>query len=266
MPVRFCPIASGSSGNCIYVCAGGTHILIDAGLSGKSIESGLKELKLTGRQLSAILVTHEHSDHIMGVGVMSRRYGLPVYATPNTWRYFERHGVIGVIKPHLIRRIEPERRFTIGGMQAVAFDIPHDASQPVGYSIFAENRKITIATDIGEPTDIIRRYITDSDIVLIESNHDSDMLLNGKYPKYLKERISGAYGHLSNMAAGTLLTESVTEKLRYIYLGHLSEENNRPLIALNTVEDILFERGVLPRVSLKVFIAERNGISDLVEL
>ncbi|MDR1558775.1 MAG: MBL fold metallo-hydrolase [Clostridiales bacterium] len=264
--IRFCPIASGSSGNCVYVSAGGTHILIDAGLSGRSIETALGALKLTGRQLSALLITHEHSDHIIGVGVMSRRYELPVYATPKTWRYFERHGVLGTIPPDLIRRIEPERPFNIGCLDAVAFDIPHDASQPVGYSIFAENRKITVATDIGEPTDTIRRYITDSDIVLLESNHDADMLRNGRYPKVLKERIAGARGHLSNAAAAKLLTESATDKLRYIFLGHLSEENNRPLIALNTVENILYERGILPREGLKVFIAERYGLSEPVEM
>ncbi|MDR2649592.1 MAG: MBL fold metallo-hydrolase [Clostridiales bacterium] len=264
--VRFCPIASGSSGNCVYIYAGGSHILIDAGLSGRNIEAGLRALKLTGRQLSAVLVTHEHSDHITGVGVMSRRYGLPVYATPKTWRYFDRHGVLGIINPGLIRRIEPEQPVSIGGLQAVAFDIPHDASQPVGYSIFAENRKITVATDIGEPTDIIRRYIADSNIVLLESNHDADMLLNGKYPKVLKERISGSRGHLSNFEAGKLLAESATDKLRYIFLGHLSEENNRPLIALNTVENILHESGALPRGGLEVFIAERYGLSRSVEI
>jgi len=264
--IKFCPIASGSSGNCVYVSAGDTHILIDAGLSGKGIEAGLKELKLAGRQLSAILVTHEHSDHIMGAGVMSRRFGLPIYATTNTWRYFERHGALGVINPKLIRCIEPEQHFDVGSLQVIAFDIPHDASQPVGFSVYAENRKITVATDIGKATDTIRHYISGSDIVLIESNHDPDMLMNGRYPKVLKERISGSHGHLSNMAAGALLTESATDKLRYVFLGHLSEENNRPLIALNTVENILYERGVLPRIGLKMFIAQRYGISCPVEI
>jgi len=264
--IKFCPIASGSSGNCLYVFGGGAHILIDAGLSGRGIEAGLKTLNLAGRQLSAILVTHEHTDHIKGVGVLSRRYGLPVYATPKTWRYFERHNVLGTVDPFLIRKIEPEQPFSIGGLQAVAFDIPHDASQPVGYSLFAEHKKITVATDIGEPTDTIRRYITGSDIVLLESNHDTDMLMNGKYPPILKKRIAGPYGHLSNDAAGKLLTETMTEHLRYVYLGHLSEENNRPLIAFNTVEGILYEQGVLPRVGFKLYVAERYGVSTAVEM
>jgi len=264
--VKFCPIASGSSGNCAYLRAGGTHILIDAGLSGRSIETGLKTLNLSGRQLSAILVTHEHSDHIQGVGVMSRRYGLPVYATPKTWRYFERHGVLGEIGASLARRIEPEEFFNIGGIRAVAFDIPHDASQPVGYSFFAENRKITVATDIGEPTDTIRRHITDSDILLLESNHDPDMLMNGKYPRILKERISGSRGHLSNDAAGMLLSETATDHLKYVFLGHLSEENNRPLIARGTVEGILYEHGVFPRFGFQVYIAERYDVSMAVEI
>ena len=264
--IKFCPLASGSSGNSAYVCAGGTHILIDAGISGKSIEAGLKELGLEGRQLSAILVTHEHSDHIVGVGVMSRRYELPVYASPKTWRYFDRHGVIGAIKPHLARHVEPEQKFEIGGLQAVAFDVPHDASQPVGYSIFAGGRKITVVTDAGEATCTIRNYISGSDIVMLESNHDSDMLKNGKYPLALKRRISGPYGHLSNKAAGMLLTETATEKLRYVFLGHLSEENNRPLVAFGTVEGILYNQGVLPQVNLQMFIAQRYGVSTAVEL
>ena len=240
--------------------------MIDAGISGKNIEAGLKELKLTGPQLSAILITHEHTDHIIGAGVMSRRYGLPVYTTPDTWRYFGRHGVLGVIRPDLIRLVEPEKRFDINGMQVIAFSIPHDASQPVGYTIFAENRKITVATDIGEPTDTIRRYIANSDIVLLESNHDSDMLKYGKYPEILKRRISSPYGHLSNSAAGILLAESAADNLKYVFLGHLSEENNRPLIALNTVEDILYKRGALPRIGMKLFIAERYGLSNPVEI
>jgi len=264
--IKFCPIASGSSGNCVFVSAGGTDILIDAGLSGRAIEAGLKTLNLTGRQLSAILVTHEHVDHIAGVGVLARRYGLPVYATPKTWRYFERHGVLGDIGPGQIRRIEPEQPFLIGGLQAVAFGIPHDAVQPVGYSIFAENRKVTVATDIGEPTDTIRRYIADSDIILLESNHDTDMLMNGKYPQVLKERISGSYGHLSNDAAGVLLSETAGDNLKYVFLGHLSEENNRPLIARGTVEGILYERGVLPRIGFEIYIAQRSGVSMAVEI
>ena len=264
--IKFCPIASGSSGNCIYISAGGAHILVDAGLSGKSIEAGLKTLNLAARQLCAILVTHEHSDHIAGVGVLARRYGLPVYATPKTWLYFERHNVLGGISDALIRRIDPEQPFSIGGLRVIAFDIPHDASEPVGYSIFAENRKITVATDIGEPTDTIRRYIAGSDIVLLESNHDGDMLMNGRYPRVLKERIAGPRGHLSNDAAGRLLTETASDNLRYVFLGHLSEENNRPLIALSTVEGILYERGVFPRFGFKIYIAQRTGVSTPVEI
>jgi len=264
--IKFCPIVSGSSGNCVYVGCGYTHILVDAGLSGRGIETGLKALGVSGRQLSAILVTHEHTDHIAGVGVMSRRYGLPVYATPKTWRYFERHGVLGEISPALIRTVEPEAPFIIGGFQIVAFNIPHDASQPVGYSLYTPDRKVTVATDIGEPTDTIRGHISGSDIVLIECNHDLEMLKNGRYPKPLKERISGSRGHLSNDAAGKLLSEVATDNLRHVFLGHLSEENNRPLIALNTVEGILYECGVLPRIGLKLYIAQRYGVSTAVEL
>jgi phosphoribosyl 1,2-cyclic phosphodiesterase len=266
MPVKFCPISSGSCGNCVYVGTPGTHILIDAGLSAKRIERGLQKIGVSGEQISAIFVTHEHADHVLGVGILARRYHMPVYATENTWRFLWRHGTIGLVPENLIKIIEPGLRFSINDFEGAAFDIPHDASQPVGYCIYAGSHKITVATDIGCVTDCVRQNIAGSSILLLESNHDLEMLRNGRYPQVLKDRIMSSRGHLSNASAGLLLSESVSEKLRYVYLGHLSEENNRPLIALDTVENILLAHHIRPGVDVKLMIADRGGLSEAVEL
>lgn len=265
MGVRFCPIASGSSGNCIYVNSGEAHILIDAGLSGKRIKSGLDALGVHGEDINGIFVTHEHADHITGAGILSRRYDIPIYATPRTWRFFQRHNTIGRIQEKNIKMIEPGEDTSVGTMVIKAFDIPHDSSQPVGYCVFTNKYKITVATDIGHVTDEVRNGICDSDILLLESNHDVEMLLNGRYPKVLKDRVMGGRGHLSNVTAGQLISEVMSEKLRYVYLGHLSEENNRPLIALDTVKSIL-EASHARTGHFRLDIAHRDVISELVEL
>lgn len=259
--VRFCPIASGSSGNCLYAGTAQTHILIDAGLSGKRIEAALKGLDLG--PINGILVTHEHSDHISGVGVLARRFRVPVYATAKTWRYLLRHKTIGAVAEPQIKIIEPGVPQMLGDIEITAFDIPHDSSQPVGYSLRAQGYKITIATDIGCVTDTVREYIRDSHILLLESNHDLEMLKNGRYPRILKERVLSARGHLSNVSAGTLLAEIAWEHLEHAFLGHLSEENNRPLIALDTVTRILESN----KITIKnLYVADRHGPSEMVEL
>jgi phosphoribosyl 1,2-cyclic phosphodiesterase len=236
--------------------------LVDAGQSGKAIEAGLSAIGIPGERISAILVTHEHSDHIMGVGVLSRRYRIPVYATGNTWRFFERHGSVGRISKELKNIVEPGVRFAVGELEAVGFDIPHDASQPVGYSLFAGGRKATVATDIGCVTDSVRENLRGSDILVLESNHDLEMLKNGRYPQVLKDRIMGSRGHLSNESAGTVLAQIMAPNLKYVFLGHLSEENNMPLLAAGTVEGILMENNINPQLDLKIMLADRHGPSD----
>ncbi|MDR1913900.1 MAG: MBL fold metallo-hydrolase [Clostridiales bacterium] len=263
MSVKFCPLLSGSSGNCTYVGYNDTHILVDAGSSGKQIEFGLRDIDVDPRDLSAIFVTHEHSDHISGIGIMSRRYNLPIYASPFTWRYLKRHMTAGKIHEDLTRVVEPGIKFHVGDISALPFQIPHDASQPVGYSIFADDHKLTIATDIGHITDCVKDNLARSEVVLLESNHDLDMLINGRYPKILKDRILSDHGHLSNASAGKLLAMVYSPCLRYVYLGHLSEENNRPLIALDTVGSILEAANIN---TIKLMIADRYASSEPVFL
>ena len=261
MPVKFCPIASGSSGNCLYAGTDQTHLLIDAGLSGRAAEKFLSHIQVS--RIDGILLTHEHSDHIAGVGVLARRYQIPVYATPKTWRYLLRHGTLGKLPEDTARIVEPGVPFMVGDMEISAFDIPHDASQPVGYRLRAEGYQIAAATDMGRVTETVREGIKGSHILLLESNHDLEMLMNGRYPRQLKERVMGARGHLSNVSAGGLLADTAWEGLRYAYLGHLSDENNRPLLALDTLRRILEGRQIeIPNLT----VADRHGPGDLVVL
>ena len=263
--MKFCPIASGSSGNCVYVGTETTHLLIDAGLSGKRTEAGLSYIFRNFDEtpkLSGILVTHEHSDHVSGVGILSRRYKLPVYASVNTWRFFLRHGTIGEVAPDLRKTIIPGETIEIGDMEITAFEVPHDASQPVGYRICGNGFKAAVATDMGYVTDTVRNLLRDVNVMLIECNHDVEMLQNGRYPKALKERVAGSRGHLSNVAAGALLAEVSDDNCKHIFLGHLSEENNLPLVALDTVESMLKAVGAFEAYEFKLCLAEREFVSE----
>ncbi|MCL2664782.1 MAG: MBL fold metallo-hydrolase [Defluviitaleaceae bacterium] len=261
MTLRFCPVASGSSGNCIYAGCGGTHILIDAGISGSRVEKGLSFAGAD--RVDAILITHEHADHISGAGVLARRFGACVYASANTWRYINRHDSLGPVDPAKKISVEPGVPVTIGNFDVLPFEIPHDASGPVGYCLYADGKKITVATDIGHVNDTIRRSLLGSDICLIESNHDLDMLKNGRYPRPLKERVMGKKGHLSNATAGMLLADVASESMQAVYLGHLSEENNRPLLALGTVTNILEAREIKLK---RLIVADRHMPSEIAEL
>jgi phosphoribosyl 1,2-cyclic phosphodiesterase len=258
----FCPLASGSSGNCAYASLNGAGILIDAGLSGIRAEKAIAGVG-NAKSLKAIFATHEHIDHICGMGVLSRRYRIPVYATQATWDSFDNRGSIGKVDKFLKKVITPGVPVEISGMEVEAFRIPHDAADPVGYIVRADGKKAVVATDIGHATDEVRRGIADSDALILESNHDLDMLWNGRYPRVLKERINGDKGHLSNDAAGELLACAVTGRLKRVYLGHLSEENNSPLIAYCAAAAAL---GKLGAKHVSLLVAERHLPSEVVEL
>lgn len=233
--MRICSIASGSSGNCIYIGSERTHILIDCGISGKRIEAGLDGIGLKASDLDAILVTHEHTDHISGLGVILRRYGLPVYATSGTFKAALKAPGIGRIDPGLHNNIRPDQTFTIGDLIIDPFHISHDAADPVGFRIGCGKKSAAIATDMGMFNDYIVQHLLNLDTILIESNHDVNMLEAGRYPYPLKQRILGEKGHLSNESAGLLLNEILHDDLKHIILGHLSAENNYPALAYETV-------------------------------
>ena len=234
--MRMCSIASGSSGNCIYVGSDNHHILIDAGISGKRVEAGLRELELSGKDIDGILLTHEHSDHIKGLGVLARKYGVPIYATPGTAGAVKAMSGLGRIDDSLFVEIHADQDFQIGDLKVSPFHISHDAAEPVAYRIACGEKKMAVATDLGVYTDYTVEYLKGLDVLLLEANHDIHMLQVGAYPYYLKQRISGDLGHLSNETAGKLLCEVLHDDLKAIVLGHLSKENNYAELAYETVK------------------------------
>ena len=239
-------LISGSSGNCSLVSYKDTNILVDCGMSGKRLEELLKQLDLSGSDLDAIVVTHEHIDHISGIGVVSRRYNLPVYATEQTHLAMN----LDKIADGNIKIIEADRPFEIGNITADAFSIPHDAQDPVGYRFYCGKDKLSVATDIGTMTDELFDSISGSKSVILEANHDIDMLINGSYPKPLKNRILSNFGHMSNDLSAKTALALVNRGTKEIMLSHLSNENNTPQLAYSSVSKKLKEGGVKDRKSV----------------
>ncbi len=233
--MRFCAFASGSSGNCTYAGSESTHILIDVGISGKRIEESLNGAGLTGRDIRAILITHEHSDHICGLGVISRKYGIPIYATGKTIEAIKRDRSVGNIDSELFNTVSADNKFMIGDLSINPMKISHDAADPVGYRIFYGKKKVAICTDLGKYDEYTVESLKGLDAVLLEANHDVKMLQMGPYPYSLKQRILSERGHLSNEASGQLLSRILHDDMKYVFLGHLSKENNIPELAYEAV-------------------------------
>jgi phosphoribosyl 1,2-cyclic phosphodiesterase len=240
--LRFSILASGSSGNSIYVSTDTTSLLIDAGVSGKQIQAAMSEIAASGSDLDAILVTHEHQDHIKGVGVVARKYQLPVYATEGTWAGMASH--IGDLPEDRRYIFAAEEILEFGDLQVQPFRIPHDSQEPVGFCFYHEGVKLTLLTDIGYMSDRILETVQNSDAYILEANHDTEMLRMGPYPWSLKRRILGDKGHLSNQSAGEALIELANDRLTDVYLAHLSLDNNTPDLAEVTVKSILHEHKV----------------------
>lgn len=233
--MRLCSIASGSSGNCIYVGSETAHLLVDIGISGRRAEGGLRELELTGRDVDGILVTHEHADHIQGLGVFARKYEIPIYATKGTIDAIKSCGTLGKIDEALFRPVVEDEKFSIKDLTIRPMRISHDAAQPVGYRISYGNKKVAICTDLGTYNDYTVECLKGMDALLLEANHDVNMLQVGPYPYYLKQRILGDRGHLSNENSGRLLCRILHDNLKTVLLGHLSKENNLPELAFESV-------------------------------
>jgi phosphoribosyl 1,2-cyclic phosphodiesterase len=225
-----CPLASGSKGNSLYVNCNNSSILIDAGLSGIEIERRLNSINIDPQSLTAIIITHEHSDHVKGAGILSRRFNLPVYITQKTYQ-----ACSGLGKIEDLCFFQCGTPFEIDQILVSPFSISHDAKDPAGLTMEYNGHKIGIATDLGVATGLVKDHLKNADILYLESNHDPDMLMNGSYPWHLKQRIKGRTGHLSNMDAGNLLSELKTDALKHIILAHLSEENNCPKKAVQEI-------------------------------
>ncbi len=260
MAFEFCPLFSGSSGNSVYVASSEARILVDAGKSCKRIVEALKALSIQPESIDAILVTHEHTDHISGIGVLSRKYDIPVYANPPTWHAI--HEKLGDISRRNTRIFDTGKEFLIKNINVMPFSISHDAIDPVGFSFFSEGIKATCATDLGFVTNAILDIAEASDILLLEANHDPAMLQAGPYPFDLKRRIAGNLGHLSNADCAEALAKLAVRKVKQAVLGHLSKENNSKEVAMQTVVSILSEHGI-ERDIMKLSIAERDQVSSL---
>ncbi len=262
--IKFCSLYSGSSGNAIFLSTDKVKILIDAGLSGKKIEKALVSIDENPSDLNAILVTHEHSDHIKGVGVLSRRYDVPVYANELTWNSIGNN--IGDISMENIKCFETATMFEICDLSIEPFPIPHDASEPVGFNFYLGRRKITVATDIGHADVELASYMEGSDLLLLEANHDTEMLKIGPYPQWLKMRILGERGHLSNETAGDVITTMAEKGTRNFLLGHLSRENNFPELAYQTVCNALLEKGIDVGKDVSLDVVRRDQVSKVINI
>lgn len=263
--MRLVSIASGSSGNCIYVGSDHTHILVDAGISNKRIEQGLNEIGLQGSELHGIVITHEHSDHTKGLGVLARKHGVPIYGTRETLEEISDIKYLGEYPKELLVPILPEVQFRIGDLEVNPFSINHDAANPVAYRIQWGKKSVAVATDMGHFDQYIIDHLQGLDALLIEANHDVNMLETGPYPYYLKRRILGDQGHLSNENAGRLLNSILHDNLKRVLLGHLSKENNYEELAYETVKlEIDQSDSRYHAADFSIAVAKRDMISEII--
>ena len=264
MSLCFSPLFSGSSGNCIFVGSGNTSLLVDAGVSGVKIIKEMQQQGLDPGQLSGILVTHEHADHIKAVGILSRKFDLPVYASAGTWAGMETK--IGDVAIKNQRIIEGGQDFYIGEMNIMPFDTPHDAGESLGFCFENGMSRFALATDLGCLKKGWTKHVLGCDSVLLESNYDEAMLETGPYPYELKRRIKGNHGHLCNDDAAAFALELLKSGTRQIILAHLSKENNLPALARRCTAAHLEKSGVELGKDVELLVANRDCATGLFEL
>lgn len=250
-------------GNCLYVESENTKLLIDAGVSLKKIEDGLKKININPLSLDGILVTHEHSDHVQSLGNISKKFNLPVYANQNTFDAMPKQ--TDKISTENIKKFNVAEKFQIKDIEINSFSIPHDAANPCGFNIKNGTEQLSIATDIGHMTNDILKQLEESKFILLESNYDTEVLKCSKYPFLLKKRIAGPNGHLSNETASKVINYLVHSNLKIAMLGHLSKESNFPELAYQTVVNEIINSG--SDVSqLKLSVASRDKVGNLIHI
>lgn len=265
--MRMMSIASGSSGNCIYVGSESTHILIDAGISRKKILEGLKAADLSMDDISAVFVTHEHTDHTKGLGVLTRKDSIPVYSTKGTIDGIFDTNSLGEMPKELFQVIEPDTEICVNDLSIHAFRVSHDANDPVAYTVSCGEKKAGVITDLGFYDDYIVDNLKGSQAMLVEANHDVNLLQVGSYPYYLKQRILGKKGHLSNEVSGKLINDLLNENVSSIMLGHLSKENNYDKLAFETVRlEIDMSDNVYKAKDFDIEVAKRSEPSRIITL
>lgn len=259
---KFCNLYSGSSGNCSFVCTENVNILIDCGETQKKIITALESIDKDISKIDAIIVTHEHSDHVKNLGSISKKYNIPVYANEKTFNNMPEQTKL--ITESNKKIFNTDDHFEIGDLKIHPFHIPHDAADPCGYNIYNNEKKISVATDIGHMTPEILHNLEESNFLLLESNYEPEILKYAKYPYYLKKRILGPNGHLSNQEAGNTITKLLYSGVNNIMLGHLSNQTNFPELAYKTVMDEIISKKLNNNLTLNV--ASRIKPSDVIDI
>lgn len=262
--IQYSILASGSSGNSTYIETPKKRILVDAGLSGKKITGLLAQIDRRPEDLDAIFVTHEHKDHIHGVGVLSRKYNLPIYANAKTWSQMEQ--MIGKINPENRCYIEPDELFSFGDLDIQSFNVSHDAIQPQFYAFQKNRKQLVLLTDTGYVSNRLRDQLENADAYLIESNHEIEMLRYGSYPWHLKQRILSDKGHLSNDDGALAMVDMIGQQTSKIFLGHLSRDNNTKLLAMDAMEQTLHNYDIETGRDLNLYMTDPDEATPLFKL
>lgn len=265
--LKFVSFGSGSSGNCYFLYTGTDGLIIDIGVGIRTLKKHFRDYGLSLSSIHYVLITHDHADHIKSVGSISHDYHLPIYATAKVHDGIDRNYCVArKLTRDMKRLIVPGEPLQLGSFHVTPFTVPHDASENVGYQIKACGVTFCIITDAGCITEEMCSYISQADYLVIEANHDSEMLLHGPYPQYLKERIQSPMGHLSNHDCARALAENMSEGLKHVWLCHLSEENNHPELARKTVESTLRSYGIIVGKDLQMEVLKRRTPSGIYEL
>ena len=264
MNLNFCSLSSGSSGNCYYIGNEFNGILIDAGISATSIRKFLKDMNISMQTIMGVLITHNHSDHIRGLEVLTRKNSLPAFTTVKIWQ--------SILSPRInisrdcIREIPLQQKFHLAGFDIEAFPVNHDAPETVGFHISAGDKNITIATDLGHICQTAAPYLKKANLLVIESNYDEEMLENGGYPYFLKARIRSDNGHLGNNQTSVFLADIINENISHILLAHLSKNNNTPEKALQTLRKTLAEKGIILNGRPRISVLNRHLPGEMINL
>ena len=264
MKLNFCSLSSGSSGNCYYIGNESHGILIDAGISASSIRKFLKNISISIDSIMGILITHNHIDHIRGLEVLIRKNHIPAFTTQKIWE--------SILSPRkkisrdCIREIPQQKKINLDNFEIEAFPVYHDAPETIGFQISAGGKKITIVTDLGHICQTAALYIKESNLLVIESNYDEQMLENGRYPYFLKERIRSDNGHLGNHQTSVFLADIFNDSIEHICLAHLSKNNNTPEKALETLQKTFSARDITLKSHQQILILNRNIPNEMIRL
>ena len=265
--LKFISFGSGSSGNCYYLATDTDALLIDIGVGLRGLKKDCRTYGVSLSQIHHVLVTHDHADHIKSVGSFSFDYHVPVYATSKVHEGInQNYCVTRKLLPEMTCVLTKGQPLQMGDFRVTPFEVPHDSNDNVGYFIEAGDTNLCLMTDVGHVTDEMKEYITRARHLIIEANHDVEMVMSGPYPQFLKERILSGTGHLNNRDSGIAIAENMSQDLQHVWLCHLSEENNHPELARKTVESVLRSYGIVAGADVQLEVLKRTVPTGLYEL